>query len=53
MTYILNLIGLAGFAALLSGVYLKFGLSATLMFGGAMLLIFALLALRKLGGCHA
>ncbi len=53
MKYVLNLIGLAGFSALVSGVYLKFGLSDTLVFGGTMLLIFALLALRKLGGRHA
>ncbi|WP_412497282.1 hypothetical protein [Vibrio fluvialis] len=53
MTKILNLIGLVGFSALLSGVYIQYGLAKALMLGGVLLLIFALLALKKVGGRRA
>lgn len=44
---IIDVAGLAGFGALVGGVYLQFGLAATLMFGGAGLLLWALLAARR------
>ncbi|WP_168797073.1 hypothetical protein [Vibrio sp. H11] len=53
MTHLLNLLGIVGFFALLTGVYLEFGLAVSLMSGGVMLLTFALLALRANGGRHA
>lgn len=42
--------GLAGFAALLAGVYLRFGLSIALMIGGGLALVAAILATKRGGG---
>lgn len=41
---ITDLIGLAGFGTLAAGIYLQFGLAPSLMFGGALSLIYALVA---------
>ncbi|ELZ5772582.1 hypothetical protein U0K82_001120 [Vibrio metschnikovii] len=46
MKNILNLIGLAGFFAMMSGFYMNFGLANTLLYGGALLLLFAIFALK-------
>ncbi|ELP3920190.1 hypothetical protein QUQ16_001123 [Escherichia coli] len=44
---IIDTCGLAGFGALVAGVFLRFGLSVSLMFGGAMVLIAAILAAKR------
>ncbi|MEP9244280.1 hypothetical protein ABKT97_03175 [Enterobacter hormaechei] len=44
---IIDVAGLAGFGALVGGVYLKFGTAAALMAGGSGLLLWALLAARR------
>ncbi|HHX9802612.1 TPA: hypothetical protein ACVTEY_000177 [Salmonella enterica subsp. enterica] len=49
---IIDVGGLAGFAALLAGVYLRFGLSITLMIGGLLALVAAILATKR-GGSGA
>ncbi|EKT1335040.1 hypothetical protein ABWR82_004307 [Salmonella enterica subsp. enterica] len=41
--------GLAGFAALVAGVYLRFGLSVALMIGGVLALTAAVLATKRGG----
>lgn len=47
--HLIDLLGLTGFSGLMAGLYLQFGLSVTLMAGGSMLLVFALLASRNGG----
>lgn len=42
-----DVIGLAGFGLLTSGVYLRFGLAPALMFSGGMLLLGALAMARR------
>ncbi|MEG1213604.1 hypothetical protein [Citrobacter sp. wls718] len=42
-----DLIGLAGFGLLTSGVYLSFGLAPALMFSGGLLLLGALAMARR------
>ncbi|ELQ6142597.1 MULTISPECIES: hypothetical protein [Enterobacteriaceae] len=44
---IIDVAGLAGFGALVGGVYLKFGAAVALMAGGSGLLLWALLAARR------
>lgn len=44
---IIDVAGLAGFCALVGGIYLQFGLAAALMSGGTGLLLWALLAARR------
>ncbi|EOT1738168.1 hypothetical protein ACYJGC_005215 [Klebsiella pneumoniae] len=41
--------GLAGFAALVAGVYLRFGLAVALMIGGGLALAAAILATKRGG----
>lgn len=48
---IIDVSGLAGFGALLGGVYLKFGVAVALMAGGSGLLLWALLAARRIKSC--
>lgn len=43
--------GLAGFGALVGGVYLKFDMAVALMIGGSGLLLWALLAARRVKSC--
>lgn len=45
---IIDVAGLAGFGALVGGVYLKFGAAVALMAGGAGLLLWALLVARRI-----
>lgn len=49
---IIDIGGLAGFAALVAGVYLRFGLPVALMIGGVLALVAAILATKQ-GGCGA
>lgn len=49
---IIDASGLAGFVALIAGVYLRFGLSVALMIGGGMALVAAILATKR-GGRRA
>lgn len=44
---ITDLIGLAGFGLLTSGVFLRFGLPAALMFSGGLMLLGALAMARR------
>lgn len=46
---IIDASGLAGFAALIAGVYLRFGLSVAMMIGGGMALVAAILATKRGG----
>ncbi|CZV65844.1 MULTISPECIES: hypothetical protein [Enterobacteriaceae] len=48
---IIDVAGLAGFGALVGGVYLKFGTAVALMAGGSGLLLWALLAARRIKIC--
>lgn len=48
---IIDVSGLAGFGALVGGVYLKFGVAIALMAGGSGLLLWALLAARRIKSC--
>lgn len=48
MKTLINMIGLGGFAALMYGVYLTFGLGPALMIGGILLLLYALIALANM-----
>ncbi|WP_457948196.1 hypothetical protein [Enterobacter mori] len=48
---IIDAAGLAGFGALVGGVYLKFGAAVALMAGGSGLLLWALLAARRIKTC--
>ncbi|EDQ3870814.1 hypothetical protein QTA77_003606 [Salmonella enterica] len=41
--------GLAGFAALVAGVYLRFGLPVALIIGGVLALVAAILATKRGG----
>ena len=45
---IIDVAGLAGFGALVGGVYLRFGAAIALMAGGSGLLMWALLAARRI-----
>ncbi|MEA9393121.1 hypothetical protein SJI19_21715 [Acerihabitans sp. TG2] len=44
---IIDMLGVAGFGALMGGLYLQFGLAIMLQAAGAGLLLFALLAARS------
>lgn len=44
---IIDIFGLAGFGMLSGGVYLQYGLAASLMFSGGLLLVGALLAAMR------
>lgn len=48
---IIDVAGVAGFGALVGGIYLKFGAAAALMAGGSGLLLWALLAARRIKTC--
>ncbi|CAD5749938.1 hypothetical protein [Escherichia coli] len=48
---IIDVAGLAGFGALVGGVYLRYGLPVALMTGGIGLLLWALLAARRMKTC--
>ncbi|EJY7095977.1 hypothetical protein OGB86_003019 [Salmonella enterica] len=48
---IIDVAGLAGFGALVGGVYLRFGAAIALMAGGSGLLMWALLAARRIKSC--
>lgn len=45
---IIDVAGLAGFGAIVGGICLKFGAAVTLMAGGCGLLLWALLAARRI-----
>ncbi|WGL96538.1 hypothetical protein [Arsenophonus nasoniae] len=46
-TIILDVTALSGIAAVLAGCYLKYGLANTLITGGSLLVVYALLASRR------
>lgn len=48
---IIDVAGLAGFGALVGGIYLKYGAAVALMAGGGGLLLWALLAARRIKTC--
>ncbi|EOA0097283.1 hypothetical protein ACVEIO_006890 [Klebsiella aerogenes] len=44
---ITDAIGLAGFGSLAAGVYIEFGIAASLMMSGSLLLLYALVAAMR------
>ncbi|EME2276221.1 hypothetical protein VWU65_003629 [Salmonella enterica] len=45
---IIDVAGLAGFGAMVGGIFLKFGAAVALIAGGCVLLLWALLAARRI-----